>query len=150
MIPTQFNYRQNKQNITKSSSVVIVGCDMLCDMLCDVLFPLWSPVCKEAIFRLESRTLNSRDRSLSFCYSFLVLSLHFDLLVLCNLNTEIFFRLVDHYNNGCTEISVQKLSAIITPIFCYGRGTKIVFQAHLFELGNLQNTGLTEHRPASD
>ena len=100
------------------------------------------------MIRLESRALNRRDHCLSFCYSFLVLSLHFDPLVLCNLNTEIFFRSVDHYNNGGTEISVQKLS--VTAISCYGRGTKIFFLAHLFELGNLQNIGLTEYRPASD
>ena len=37
-----------------------------------------------------------------------------------------------------------------TAILCYSRGTNILFQAHLFELGKLQNTGLKEHRPASD
>ena len=120
----------------------IVGCDMLCDML----FRVWSPVCREAFFRLESRTLNSRDRCLGFCCSFLVMSLHFDPLVLCNLNTEIFFgqwiiitmvALKYHYKNYLPSVAT---------ISCYRRGTKIFFQAHLFELGNLQNTGLTEHR----
>ena len=38
----------------------------------------------------------------------------------------------------------------VTAISCHGRGTKIFFQAHLFELANLQNSGLIEHRPASD
>ena len=37
-----------------------------------------------------------------------------------------------------------------TAILCYCRGTKTFFQAHLFELGNLRNSGLKEHRPASD
>ena len=37
-----------------------------------------------------------------------------------------------------------------TAILCYSRGTYILFQAHLLELGTLQNTGLKEHRPASD
>ena len=69
-------------------------------------------MCREAFFRLESRALIRRDRCLSFCYFFLVPSLHFDPLVLCNLITEIFFRSVDDYNNDGTEISLQKLSAI--------------------------------------
>ena len=38
----------------------------------------------------------------------------------------------------------------VTAILCYSRGTKTFFQAHLFELGNLRNTGLKEHQPASD
>ena len=109
------------------------------------------PYVGKRFFHLESRAFNGRDRCLSFCYFFLVLSLHFDPLVLCNLITEIFFfgqriiitimALEYHYKNYLPSV---------TAIFCYGRGTKIFFQAHLFELGNLQNTGLTEHRPASD
>ena len=78
------------------------------------------------------------------------MSLHFDPLVLCNLNTEIFFgqwiiitmvALKYHYKNYLPSV---------TAIFYYSRGTKNFFQAHLFELGNLRNTGLKEHRPASD
>ena len=128
----------------------IVGCDMLCDMSCDMLFRLWSPVCKEAFFRLESRAFNRRDRCLSFCYSFLVLSLHFDPLVLCNLNAEIFFGQRIIITMVALKYQYKNYLPSVTAISCYGRGTKIFFQAHLFELGNLQNTGLTEHRPASN
>ena len=108
------------------------------------------PYVRKRFFRLESRALNRRDRCLSFCYFFLVLSQHLFPLVLCNLNTEIFFgewiiitmvALKYHYKNYLPSV---------TAISCYGRGTKTFFQAHLFELGNLQNTGLTEHRAASN
>ena len=130
----------------KVQVLFIVGCDMLCDML----FRLWSPVCKEAFFRLESRALNRRDRCLSFCYFFLVLSQHLFPLVLCNLNTEIFFGQWIIITMVALKYQYKNYLPSVTAISCYGRGTKIFFQAHLFELGNLQNTGLTEHRPASD
>ena len=87
---------------------------------------------------------------MSFCYFFLVPPLHFDPLVLCNLITEIFFGQRIIITIMALEYHYKNYLSSVTAIFCYGRGTKIFFQAHLFELGNLQNTGLKEHRPASD
>ena len=131
----------------KVQVLFIVGCDMLCDML---FFRHWSPVCKEAFFRLESRALNIRDRCLSFCYFFLVLSQYLFPLVVCNLNIEIFFGQWIIITMVALKYHYKNYLPLVTAISRYGRGTKIFFQAHLFELGNLQDTGLTEHRPASN
>ena len=82
---------------------------------------------------------------MSFCYFFLVPSQPFDPLVLCNLITEwiiiTMMALKYRYKNYLPSA---------TAILCDSRGTQIFFQAHLFELGKLRNTGLKEHRPASD
>ena len=96
------------------------------------------PYVRKRFFRLESRALNRGDRCLSFCYSFLVLSLHFDPLVLCNLNTEIFFGQWIIITMVALKYQYKNYLPSVTAISCYGRGTKIFFQAHLFELGNLQ------------
>ena len=85
-----------------------------------------------------------------FLLFFLVPSLHFDPLFLCNLDTEIFFGQRIIITMVALKYQYKNYLPSVTAISCYGRGTKIFFQAHLFELGNLQNTGLTEHRPASD
>ena len=85
-----------------------------------------------------------------FLLFFLVPSLPFNPLFLCNLNTEIFFGQRIIITMVALKYQYKNYLPSVTAISCYGRGTKIFFQAHLFELGNLQNTGLTEHRPASD
>ena len=98
MIPTQFIFWQYKQNITKKfrwCSSLVVTCCVTC------------------YFESDPPYAGKRFLALNHVlYFFLVPSLPFDPLVLCNLITEIFFRSADHYNNGGTEISLQKLSAI--------------------------------------
>ena len=71
---------------------------------------LWSPISREAFFRLE----RSWPEFLLF---FLVQSLHFDPLVLCNLITEIVFWSADYYNNSEPEISLQNFLLLVLAIF---------------------------------